>query len=180
MISAPTCGMDPDLLELFLRQRTRLRQDVLGHGELADVVQQRRRLDALDFRRRTGRRLRQAGRVDLHAADVHLRGLILGVDRARQRFDRRQVQVRGLLHVPLLVLDAAHVDLVGAVGQIERREGERRDPVAGVVVTSDAASAARAGADEIARRAPQEVVVPGGRRWTCASTARSPSRPGPC
>ncbi len=41
--------MDADLLELFLRQRSGLRQDVLGHGELADVVEQRRRLDALDL-----------------------------------------------------------------------------------------------------------------------------------
>ena len=46
--------MDPDLLELFLRERARLREDVLGDGELADVVQQRRRLDALDFCLATG------------------------------------------------------------------------------------------------------------------------------
>ena len=76
--------------------------------------------------------VREAGRVDLHAPDVHLRRLILGVDRARERLDRRQVQVRRLQHVPLLVVDAAHVDLVGAIGQVERREGERRHPVAGV------------------------------------------------
>ena len=80
--------------------------------------------------------------VELHAADVRLRRLILGVDRARQRFDRRQVQVRGLLDVPLLVLDAAHVDLVGAVRQVERREGQRRHPVAGVARSSHSASAA--------------------------------------
>ena len=104
--------------------------------------------------------LREAGRVHLHAPDVHLRRLILRVDGARQRFDRRQVQVRGLLHVPLLVLDAAHVDLVGAIGQVERREGQRRHPVAGV---GDEPGGERggAGADEVARRAPQEVVVPG-------------------
>ena len=41
--------MHADLLELFLRQRAGLRQDVLRHRELADVVQQRRGLDALDF-----------------------------------------------------------------------------------------------------------------------------------
>src|SRR2546422_3820529 len=34
--------VDADFLELFLRQRARLRQDVLGDRELADVVQQRR------------------------------------------------------------------------------------------------------------------------------------------
>ena len=85
--------VDADLLELFLRQRPRLRQDVLGHGELADVVQQRRGLDALDLVVRHAERLREPRGVDLHAADVRLRRLILGVDRERQRFDRREVQV---------------------------------------------------------------------------------------
>ena len=41
--------MRADLLELFGRQRARLGQDVLGHRQLADVVQQRRRLHALDL-----------------------------------------------------------------------------------------------------------------------------------
>ena len=34
-----------------------------------------------------------AGRVDLHAADVALRRLILGIDRERQRLDGGQVEV---------------------------------------------------------------------------------------
>src|SRR5262249_55544262 len=152
--------VDANLLEFFLRQRTRLRQDVLGDRQLADVVQERRRLHALDLRLGQARRPREAGGVDLHATDVHLRGLILRIDRTGQRFDRRQVQIGGLLHVALLVLDAAHVDLVGAVGEVERRKGERRNPVARV---RDEPGRNRGGAraDEIARRAPEEVVVPG-------------------
>ena len=153
--------VNADLLELLLRQRSGLRQDVLGHRQLADVVQQRRGLDALDLVRRQARGLRQPGRVHLHAPDVRLRRLILRVDRARQRFDRRQVQIRRLLHVPLLVLDPAHVDLVGAIGQVDRRERERRHPVAGVGDDPHGERGA-AGADEIARRAPEEVRVPGG------------------
>ena len=51
-----------------------------------------------------------------------MRRLILRVDRARERLERRQVQIRGLLHVPLLILDAPHVHLVGAVREIDRRE----------------------------------------------------------
>ena len=130
MISAPTCGMNADLLELLLGERPGLREDVLGHGELADVVQQRRGLDALDLVGRHPERARQARGVDLDAADVALRGLILRVDRQRQRFDGRQVQIRDLLHVPLLILDASQIDLVGPVGQIDRRGGQRRHPVA--------------------------------------------------
>ena len=99
--------VDADLLELLLGERSRLRQDVLGHRQLADVVEQRRGLHALDLVVGHAERLGDAGGVDLHAADVALRGLVLGVDGQRQRLDRRQVQVGHLLHVPPLVLDAA-------------------------------------------------------------------------
>ena len=105
--------MGADLLELFGRQRPRLREDVLGHGQLADVVQQRRRLHALDLVLAHPEAARQRGGVELHAPDVQLRGLILRVDRERQRFDRRQVQVRHLLRVAALVFDAPEIDLVG-------------------------------------------------------------------
>ena len=107
--------VNADLLELFLRQRARLRQDVFGDGELADVVEQRRGLHTLNFVVRHAERARQSGGVHLHPADVALGRLILGVDGERQRFDRGQMQVRNLLHVPLLILDAPEVDLVGAV-----------------------------------------------------------------
>ena len=103
---------------------------------------------------------RDRGGVELHAADVRLRRLILGVDRERQRFDRRQMQVRHLAHVALLVLDASEIDLVGAVGQVERRHGERRDPVRRPAGDQPRRDRGRAGADEVARRAPQEVLVP--------------------
>ena len=118
--------VNADLLELFLRERARLREDVLGHGQLADVVQQRRGLDALDLVVGHAQRAGQARGVDLHAADVRLGRLVLGVDGQRQRLDRGQVQVGHLLDVALLVVDAPQVDLVGAVGQVERRDGQQR------------------------------------------------------
>ena len=121
--------MRADLLELLGRQRTRLREDVLGHRELADVVQQGGRLDALDFVLRHAHRARDRRRVELDAPDVRLRRLILRVDRERQRFDRRQVQVRHLPHVTLLVFDAPEVDLVRAIGQEQRGSRQRREPL---------------------------------------------------
>ena len=117
-----------DLLELFGRERPRLRQDVLGHGQLADVVQQRGRLDSLDVVLGHPERAGERRGVQLHAPDVGLRGLVLRVDRQRERFDRRQVQVRHLAHVALLVVDPAEIDLVAAVGQVERRRRERQQP----------------------------------------------------
>ena len=152
--------MGADLLELFRRQRPRLREDVLGHRQLADVVQQRCRLDALDLVVRHAHGPGDGGGIELDAADVRLRGLVLGVDGEGQRFDRRQVQVRHLADVALLVLDAPEVDLVGAVGEDERRQRQRRDPVRRQVDDQPGGDGGGAGADEVARRAPEEVLVP--------------------
>ncbi len=152
--------VDADLLELFLRERPRLRQNVLGHRQLADVVQQRGGLDALNLVLRHADRFREARGKHLHAADVRLARAILRVDRERQRFDRGEVQVGHFLHVALLVFDAAQVDLVAAIGQVQRRRREQRDPVVGRAADDNRHARGRDGADEIARRAPEEVLVP--------------------
>ena len=120
--------VNSDLLEFFLRERPGLREDVLRHGELADVVEEGRRLHALNLGLRHAERRRDAGGVDLHAANVRLRGLILGIDREGERFDRRQVKIRDLLDMPLLVLNATEVDLIGAVNEVDRRRKERGHP----------------------------------------------------
>ena len=115
-------------LELLVGQRTGLRQDVLGHRELADVVQQRRRPHALHVGRRHAHDARQAGGMHLHAADARGRRLVLGVDGQRQRLDGRQVHVRHLAGATPLVLDAVGVDPVGPVRQVERTDQQRRQP----------------------------------------------------
>ena len=134
--------MGADLLELLGRERPGLREDVLRHRELADVVQQRRRLHALDVVVRHAQRSGELGGIELHAADVRLRRLVLRVDRERERFDRREVQVGHLAHVALLVLDAAQIDLVGAIGEIERRDGQRVSQCAETGCTIQVAAAA--------------------------------------
>ena len=63
-------GVDADLLEFFLGQRSGFRQDVLGHRELPDVVEQRRRLDALNLLGAEANLLGKAGRVHLNASNV--------------------------------------------------------------------------------------------------------------
>ena len=161
-----------NLLELFLRQRAGLRQDVLGHRELADVVQQRRGLHALDLGVGHAEPARDARGVDLDAADVRLRGLILGVDGERERFDGGQVQIGHLLDVPPLVVDAAEVDLVGAVGEVERRERPAAPVHTPEFITAHVRDGRGAGADEVAGRAPQEVLVPDGEEATaCVASA---------
>ena len=155
-------GMNPDLLELFMRERSRLREDVLGNRQLADVVQQRRRLDALDLVLAHPQRTGETGGVHLHAAHVALRRLVLGVDGERQRLDGGEMEIGHLQHVPLLIVDAAHVHRVGAVDEIRRRRGEEHHPVAAAVDDAGGGHAG-AGANEMSWRAPQKVLTPDAR-----------------
>ena len=95
--------MDPDLLKLFVGERTWLREDVLGDGQLSDVVQQRGCLDRFDLGVGHAECLGQARGIDLDAANVVVRRVILGLDGQRERFHRGQMQ---LAHPPgLLALD---------------------------------------------------------------------------
>ena len=150
--------MDANLGELLGRERPRLRQDVRRDGELPDVVQQRRGAHRLDFARGHVEHLGQTGRVGLHAPDVDTGHLVFRVDGRGQRFNRRQVQVGGLLHVALC-LEPAQIDAIGAIGEVDRREGQRRQPHANPV-HDPGGERGRAGADEVARCAPQEVGLP--------------------
>jgi hypothetical protein len=68
-------------LELGRGEFARLVQDVIGHGQLAHVVQQRARLQGFDLGRRQAEDAAQARCVNLHAADVAVGRLILRVNR---------------------------------------------------------------------------------------------------
>ena len=151
--------MDLHPLELFLRQRARLRQNVLGHGQLADVVQQRGGSQALDVRLRHAHRLGNAGRVGLHLANVRRRRLVLGVDGQRERLDRRQVQIGHLSHAALLGIHAIEVEPVGPVDQIQRNQHQRDQARVGRLVERRT-HRGRACADDVAERAPHRVLVP--------------------
>jgi hypothetical protein len=111
------------LLELFGSQRTRLREDMLRNGELADVMQQRGCSHRLNFSVRHAELSSHGRRVELYAADVILGGAVLGVYRARERFDRRQVQFRQLLGAPLLGPKSGLEDAIRAHSEIEHSPG---------------------------------------------------------
>src|SRR6185503_11756511 len=92
------------LLELERRQLPRLVEDVLGHRQLARVVQQRGGVDGLD-RLLVGdaERLGEADRELLYAPDVIGGDAVLRLDRRRQRLDGREIQLVDRLHVSLRV-----------------------------------------------------------------------------
>ena len=54
-----------------------------------------------------------------------MRDLILGVDRHRERFDRRQVQAIELVRWLLAVLDPAHRSAKRQVGDNQQRDDDR-------------------------------------------------------
>ena len=118
MMSAPTCGWMPDLLEFLRRQRPRLGEDVIRHRELADVVQQRSGLDRLHLELGHPELTRNSGGVDLNAADMVFRRAVLRVDRSSERFDRREVQFGDLLDVPAFVVEPREQYQVRAQSQI--------------------------------------------------------------
>ena len=95
-------------LELSGGQLPRLVENVLGHRELARVVQQCRRFDRLHRQRLAhAERAREADGVRLHAAHVAVRHVVFRVDRHRERFDRRQLQAIHVAEVALRVLQSA-------------------------------------------------------------------------
>ena len=91
---AEDLGADPrvnlDALELLGRERLGLREDVLGHRHVADVVQQRRRAHRLHVAVGEADRFGQRRRVLLDGSDVLGRAARLGFDRERERFDGRR------------------------------------------------------------------------------------------
>ena len=80
-------------LELRGREATGLVQDMFRHGQLSDVVQQRRRFDGAELRLVLETEPRgQFDRPALDTADVAVGHGILGVDRVRESLDCREVQ----------------------------------------------------------------------------------------
>ena len=87
--------------------------------------------------------------------------LVACVDGACERFDARHVQLRDLLDVLLLLLDAPQVDPVAAIREIERRRDQQHRP--DLHRHDDADGHHRdAGADEARRCGPEEVLLPRG------------------
>ena len=79
---------------------------MLGHRQLADVVQQRRRLDRLRVEFGEVEVARQRRGVVLHALDVRGCRRVLGLNRARQHLGALAMELRPLRDAPLFVGDA--------------------------------------------------------------------------
>ena len=122
----PHHGVDFHLFEFFRRQPSRLRDDVLGHGEFADIVQQRRGLQRFHLRRSYAQFLGDFDGIDPHPLQVVMGGVVLGLDGQRQSFNGAHVQSRHLFDVALFVFQFSQVQPVRAVDQVHHGHGEKR------------------------------------------------------
>src|SRR5262249_43898799 len=101
--SAPLLGGMFIFSNFFRVTFSRLGNDVLGHRELADVVQNGGGAQGLGFVFGQAKILGQFHGVDTHPLQVLVGGMVLGFNRQRQRFNRAQVKIGYLFHVTLLV-----------------------------------------------------------------------------
>ena len=124
-------GMPLHRLELDRRQCARLVQNVLRYRELPDVVQQRRSLERTQLPGIADpERVRQLHRELLHAPDVPVRHLVLGIDCLRERLDCRQVHAVHLIQMSDAVLHAPHRMPEGGIDdQRDRREQQQHGQV---------------------------------------------------
>ena len=118
--------MNLHLLEFFAGQLAGLRDDVLRHGEFADVVQQRGGAQRLQLRFVQAQFLAHFDRVHLHPLQMIVRGMVLGFNGQRQSLDSSQVERSHLFGVFLLVFHPAQIEVVRAVDQVDHRDGQQR------------------------------------------------------
>src|SRR5262245_9962684 len=118
--------MNLHLLEFRGGQLAGLVENMIGNGQLADVVKQRADLQRLYLSFGEMVEPRQSFGINLYPSDVAVRRLVLGVYGACQRFDRRKVKAADFLDVPRLLVDMLEVDLVGQI-RCRNHRHRRRD-----------------------------------------------------
>ena len=112
--------MNLDPLELLGRQRFRFREDVFGDCHVADVMQQRRGAHGLDFRIGEAGGFGERCRVLLDGSDVLRRAARFRLDRERQRFDRRELDLHRAVRLILLLPEACHDRVITPEHEIQR------------------------------------------------------------
>ena len=158
--------MNLHLFKFFRSQPSGFVDDVLGHGQLTDVMQQCGGAQRFDFICRKANFFGDFYGVGSHALQVRVRGVVFGFDGQSQRLDGAHVQRSNLLHVPLFNLDAlffglqsAEIQSIGAVHPINQRQNEQRSLPTGALI-DDAHQAHRGCANQVVGKRPEVAFLP--------------------
>ena len=82
---------------------------MLGHGQLANVMQERGRMQSFHLARRHAQFFGYLNGINSHSLQVVVRGVVFGFDGQRQRFDGAQVQSGHFFDVALFVLKFSQI-----------------------------------------------------------------------
>jgi hypothetical protein len=165
--------MQPQLAALVVGEAVAFGEDVLRHGEHADVVQHRAGGDGLDLVVAQAAGAGQERGVALQPAQVESRALVGGVDGQRQRLDGREVQVGQPLHGVLLLIHPLDVGPVGAVAEAEGEHAERRQPIGRAIDGGDRQRRG-GGAEDVRDPAAQQVPHPQAQERLLAGRGQRP------
>ena len=131
-------GVNLHLLELFRRQPAGFRNDMFGHRQLANVVQQRGGMQGFQFAALHAQLLGYLDGVDANPLQVIVSGLVFGFNGQRQGLNGSQMQVRNLFHMPLLVLQLGQIQAVGTVDKVNGGDEQQRSlPVKRMIKPAD-------------------------------------------
>ena len=118
--------VDLHLFEFVGSQPAGLGKNVLRYRQLADVMQQRRRPQSLQFGIADLHDAADLNGVSLHPFQMAGRGGVLGFNRQRQRLNRAHVQSRQFLGMAQSVVHPRKVQLIGSGDQVNKRQYEER------------------------------------------------------
>ena len=150
-------GVNFHLLELFRRQPAGFRDDMFGHGQLADVVQQCGGMQRFQIASLHPQFFGDFDGINADALQVIVGCLVLGFNGQRQGLDGSQMKVRNFFHMPLLVFQLAQIEAVGPVDQINGWDKQQRSfPVEFAVEPAN--RACNTGSDQVIRERPEVAV----------------------
>src|SRR5229473_6389445 len=134
--------MDFHFFELFGSQVPRLGKNVLGDGELTDVVQHGGRANGVQLGFIQPEVLGNLDRIDLNPAQMIVGSVIFRLDRKGKRLDGPQMQSCNFFSVFLLRSESPQVGLIRAVDPINDGEGQKAklpadQPIDGAYPTSN-------------------------------------------
>ncbi len=151
--------MDLDLFEFLGRQLAWLGNNLLGYGQLADVVQERGRPQGLHLGGRQSQVFGDFHGINTNTSEMIVSRVVLGFNGQCQRFDSAQMQRGHFFHVDFLVLQTAQISAVRTIDEVNDRDQHQGSVPVGLAAQY-AKNPCDGSAAQIVWEAPEVTVVP--------------------